>query len=75
MFLPSLEELYLDNNRLTATSPNVFIPQLKVVNFDHNRLQHFSPIWNVLRNSAHCEEIMYKNNLLSFLPTTIVEMY
>ena len=52
LILPSLEELYLDRNKIENEGTKViYLPNLKVLNLDFNKISGFCPVWSLLRHS------------------------
>lgn len=63
LFLPCLEHLFLNNNRLATRSRSpLYLPNLKQLNLDENRLEGFSPVWELLLYSRKVEYLRYSNN-------------
>ena len=54
MFLPSLEELFLNDNKLAEENQCVvYLPNLKFLNVDNNNILGFGTIWSLLRYSQN----------------------
>lgn len=63
LFLPCLERLYLNNNKLVTRSKcQAYLPNLKELNLNENRLEGFSPVWELLLYSRQMEYLYYGNN-------------
>lgn len=63
LFLPCLERLYLNNNKLVTRSKcQAYLPNLKELNLNENRLEGFSPVWELLLYSRQVEYLYYGNN-------------
>ena len=63
IFLPCLQYLQLDNNKLEGRGKGTaFLPNLKMLNIDDNRLEGFGCVWWLLRYSKEIEILRYGNN-------------
>jgi Leucine-rich repeat (LRR) protein len=64
LILPSLQTLYLTDNRLNScdVSQLIYLPNLKVLNLDSNRLAGYGPIWHLLKHSNRLEIVKYDDN-------------
>ena len=65
--LPSLEKLYLENNKIESPTWNdskqvIYMPNLKVLNLDNNKMNGFASVWKMLRFSKNLEILKYDNN-------------
>ena len=63
IFLPCLQELRINNNKLVAKGTAIiFLPNLKMLNIDDNELEGFGCVWWLLRFSRGIEILRYGNN-------------
>lgn len=76
-FLPSLEELHLENNKMSGENNSaLYLPNLKTVFLQNNRLNGFSAVWEFLRYSRGLENIVYEgNSIIDDLRQKVKEVY